>query len=96
MTIDLDSLYNQLKKFEPSPNTLAPFVRLIEFSPSLYAQVTSDMPSTISSKLFGIDVASNAALPETHARLRLGDGRIAVWDLRDDKVYVLPTPTQLL
>jgi hypothetical protein len=87
MTIDLDKLYKNLKQFEP------PLVRLIEFSPGLLARMTDGMPSTISNKLFGIDVSSNAALPETHARLRLGDGRTAVWDLRDDKVYILPTPT---
>lgn len=93
----LANLRTGVKMFEPPVNgaPLLVFVRRLELAPKMYSAIPiAEIAATSDGiRMYGIEIAVNAALPEHHAFLRFADGRVGVWDLRTNDVKTW-SPTQ--
>lgn len=96
--LPLLNLFHSFKREEPKDHPLLAFVQRLELSPADTAQLrtirTADTavtvdPSIAINRLYGIEFCSNHLLPEGHALLRFGDGRIGHWKIGEDHFHVI-------
>lgn len=85
----------KLLENEPGKHPMLAFVRKIEITRTALAalrQVAVKFDKPDPPAYMGIEIASNGALPEHHALLTFGDGRMGLWDMRTSEVRVwIPT-----
>lgn len=90
----LPRLLDMMRQFEHKPDPdqipMLAFVRKMGLPPGLWGQLMSAAPASMTTPniLYGIQVERNAALPEYHALLHFGDGRLGLWDMRGTEVQI--------
>jgi hypothetical protein len=91
----LPKLLDMMRQFEHKPDAdqipMLAFVRKMGLPPGLWVQLMSVAPRSMThhpNTLYGIEVERNAVLPEHHALLHFGDGRMGLWDMRGTEVRI--------